>query len=298
VSWLGVAVEEAPEALQAQLGLKKGEGLVVTTVASNSPAATAELRKFDLLAEFDGQMLVDPVQLRKLVQMHAEGDTVNLAVYRGGKKMTVSAKLAMTTWDNAALEEDGPLGNLKVDLQGLNNLTREIDLKLTPELKAALDQKKMRAELERATGEQQRATIEVKRAMENADHALRRAMKDHPDQASALASADADLAALANNRVWLDTDASVVVKKDLKSAKSMVKTDDTGVYIIVANPAKRLTARDRAGKILFDGSIETPGEQSAVPKEVWEKVKPMIDQLGPVKPDQPQSKIAGANSNS
>ena len=40
-SWLGVAVEEASEALQSQLGLAPGVGLLVTYVTPDSPAAKA-----------------------------------------------------------------------------------------------------------------------------------------------------------------------------------------------------------------------------------------------------------------
>jgi hypothetical protein len=54
-----------------------------------------------------------------------------------------------------------------------------------------------------------------------------------------------------------DKGATIVVKKEGSTARSMVKTDDTGTYVIVANPKKRLTAHDKDGKLLFDGEIET-----------------------------------------
>ncbi len=55
-------------------------------VVTNSPAQKVELRKHDVLVAFDGQMLVDPEQLRKLVQMHAEGDEIKLTYYRRAKR--------------------------------------------------------------------------------------------------------------------------------------------------------------------------------------------------------------------
>src|SRR5882762_7571199 len=51
VTWLGVYTEEASEALGSQLGLKSGEGLLVTYVAADSPAAKAGLQKNDVLVE-------------------------------------------------------------------------------------------------------------------------------------------------------------------------------------------------------------------------------------------------------
>src|SRR5579859_6051379 len=69
VAWLGVGADEAGDALASQLGLQSGEGLVVTYVETDSPAAKARIKKNDVLVEFDNQMMVHPAQLRKLVQM-------------------------------------------------------------------------------------------------------------------------------------------------------------------------------------------------------------------------------------
>jgi hypothetical protein len=59
----------------------------------------------------------------------------------------------------------------------------------------------------------------------------------------------------------------------------MVQTDDSGSYIIEASAKTRLTAHDKDGKLLFEGLIDTPAEREKVPKEVWEKVAPMFDQI-------------------
>src|SRR5277367_1581568 len=94
VTWLGLSTEEASEALASQLGLKPGQGLLVDFVAPDSPAAKAGIQKFDVIEQLGDQTLVDPVQLRKLVQMQKEGDAIKLTLYRGGKKQTTSATLA------------------------------------------------------------------------------------------------------------------------------------------------------------------------------------------------------------
>ena len=85
VAWLGVSTEEASDALGAQLGLKSGEGLVVVYVAPDSPASNAGIKKHDVLVELGDQLLVHPLQLRKLVQTKNEGDTVNLTLYQIGR---------------------------------------------------------------------------------------------------------------------------------------------------------------------------------------------------------------------
>src|SRR5215472_15445746 len=76
VAWLGVATEEASDALSSQLGLEPGDGLVVSFIEPDSPAAKAGLQKNDVLVEMGDQLLVHPHQLRKLVRRQKEGDKV------------------------------------------------------------------------------------------------------------------------------------------------------------------------------------------------------------------------------
>jgi C-terminal processing protease CtpA/Prc len=100
-------------------------------VASGSPAEKADFHKNDVLVELDGQMLVDMHQLRKLVRMHAEGDKVELTFYRGGKKQTISVKLAKITLeasndDTEATPMPGDLQDLQLQLKSLNGDLRSM----------------------------------------------------------------------------------------------------------------------------------------------------------------------------
>ena len=79
----------------------------------------------------------------------------------------------------------------------------------------------------------------------------------------------------------------MTIKSRNESVRTIVKTDDTGTYVIVANPKKRLTAHDKEGNLTFDGEIETSEQQEKVPKGVWEKVQPMIEQLNQTKESSP-----------
>ena len=71
--------------------------------------------------------------------------------------------------------------------------------------------------------------------------------------------------------------------------KTVLKTDESGSYVIVADPTKRLSAHSKDGKLLFEGSIETLEQQQKVPWEVWEKVKPLLEQMSPPEPGKPQA---------
>ena len=259
IIWLGVGVEETSEALASQLDLKPGEGLVVSFVSTNSPAGAAGLRKNDVLVELDGQMLVDPAQLRKLVQMHAEGDSVKVSFFREGKKQSVSAKLAKKAADEMAFDGEawpGGLAKMQFNLRDLKGLSG---------------------------GAQGDLNIEIKRAMEQAHRAIQDAMRQGHDKAAdahgRLEIIEKKLGNLAAGGVNMGKSATVTVKNKGESLRTIVKKDESGSYVIVADPAKHLTAHDADGKLLFDGAIETTEDQQKVPKEVWKKVEPMLDDL-------------------
>jgi hypothetical protein len=283
VAWLGLSAEESSDALASQLGLPPGEGLLVTYVATNSPAAKADLQKNDVLVEMDGQKLVLPGQLRKLVQMRKEGDQVVLTYYRSGKKQETTATLGKT---KASLGFFGELGSL----DGLKQLRFQLsDLSSKDGLDGHIGE--LREALARAGVDRENIQVEVRRGLDQARKAIAEAMahvhgaKHGADSAS---QAVEELARrLARSGVEVDKDATVTIKSRNDSVRTIVKTDDTGSYVIVANPKKHLTAHDKDGKLTFDGEIETSEQQEKVPKDVWKKVQPMIEQLNQAREDAP-----------
>jgi len=92
VTYLGVETAPVNRTLAAQLGLARDTGLVIVRVAGKSPAADL-LKEDDVLTRLDDQILVNQQQLGVLVRGKKEGDEVKLALMRGGKEITVKAKL-------------------------------------------------------------------------------------------------------------------------------------------------------------------------------------------------------------
>src|SRR5438067_2949285 len=93
VTYLGVDTSQVPTVVSEQLGLAKGFGLVVDYVEPNSPAATAGVQQNDILKMLNDQILIDPSQLRKLLQTFQDGTTVTLTILRKGQEQKVTAKL-------------------------------------------------------------------------------------------------------------------------------------------------------------------------------------------------------------
>src|SRR6266516_6728330 len=90
----GVETSQVPTVVSEQLGLSKGLGLVVEYVVPDSPAAAAGVQQNDILKMLNDQILIEPSQLRKLLQTFPEGAEVTLTVLRKGQEQKLTAKLA------------------------------------------------------------------------------------------------------------------------------------------------------------------------------------------------------------
>src|SRR5438477_1873568 len=94
VTYLGVETSQVPDVVSEQLGLAKGLGLVVDYVEPNSPAASAGVQQNDILKMLNDQILIEPSQLRRLLQTFPEGTEVTLTVLRKGQEQKLTVKLA------------------------------------------------------------------------------------------------------------------------------------------------------------------------------------------------------------
>lgn len=273
VPWLGVSTTEASEALSSQLDLGAGVGLVITYVVPESPAAKAGLRKNDVLTRFDDQTLVHPAQLRKLVRVHHDGSVVKLDLYRAGKPETASVTLGKTharaaQWEEGERALGGSLKDLQKQLRDLH-----IDDAVRDEMRV------LRESLGNIKIDQKEVQEDIRRGMDQARAAIRDALGNMTNADSALNPGRKVLESLAHAGVVVDDKADVVVRRVDKNAKTMIRSDESGTIVLFSNPSLHLTAHDKDGKLLFDGPIETRDERAKVPKDLWERVGPLVDQM-------------------
>src|SRR6516165_4575441 len=135
VTYLGVDTSQVPTVVSDQLGLAKGFGLVVDYVEPNSPAATAGVQQNDILKMLNDQILLEPSQLRKLLQTFPEGTEVTLTVLRKGQEQKFTAKLAKKEvpqrgsafpgGDNDGHWDFDPTGDMKEQMQDLKQQLKE-----------------------------------------------------------------------------------------------------------------------------------------------------------------------------
>ena len=86
--WIGVKTTPASSVLRSQLGLPRGRGIVVRSIAPNSPAAKAGLQVNDLLLVADQQILSRPRDLLRILD-RAPQDRLAIDFLRGGQKKSV-----------------------------------------------------------------------------------------------------------------------------------------------------------------------------------------------------------------
>jgi membrane-associated protease RseP (regulator of RpoE activity) len=84
---IGVTLAEADDTLRSQLRLAAGEGLVVTEVVNDSPAAGAGIRPHDVLIKLDGKRLSTVENVNAQIQEIGERQ-VSLDYVRAGEERT------------------------------------------------------------------------------------------------------------------------------------------------------------------------------------------------------------------
>jgi len=87
---LGITGQDLSGQLGKYFGAPDGEGVLITNVESNSPAATAGLEAGDVITKVDGSRVRTLSELRDQLRLKREEKTVALSVLRKGSEMSVN----------------------------------------------------------------------------------------------------------------------------------------------------------------------------------------------------------------
>jgi membrane-associated protease RseP (regulator of RpoE activity) len=97
---IGVTLAQADDALRSQLRLAKGEGLVVTEIVADGPAAKAGLKQHDVLTQLDGKRLTTVEDCNAQIQ-EIKDRKVSLTVVRSGKESSIELAPQLSATQNA-----------------------------------------------------------------------------------------------------------------------------------------------------------------------------------------------------
>src|SRR5215831_19345846 len=241
--YLGVETSQVPSVVSEQLGLAKGLGLVVEYVVPNSPASAAGIQQNDILKMLNDQILIEPSQLRKLLQTFSEGTEVTLTILRKGQEQKVAIKLTKKEMPRHHSWIPGDKHEWNWDFDNAGDLGDQMqDLK---------------EHLQEQLGDAQRNII--RGAVVKAHEAARRAREDARRAAREVRILSQDHGALKATRI------------DLGKAQIGFSDDKGEMKLENVDGKKLLTAKDPQGKLLFSGPVETKEDLDKIPADVRER---------------------------
>jgi S1-C subfamily serine protease len=92
-AFLGVQTQPLTPDLKNRLGVTADQGVLVTEVVPDTPAAKAGLKQEDVIITFNGKAIANPEQLREAVQQAGAGKKATIGVVRGKEKKDLTAQL-------------------------------------------------------------------------------------------------------------------------------------------------------------------------------------------------------------
>jgi serine protease Do len=241
--FLGVETSQVPDVVSEQLGLAKGLGLVVDYVVPDSPAASAGIQQNDILKMLNDQILIEPSQLRKLLQTFSDGTDVTLTILRKGQEQKVTVKLAKKEMPQRHSLMPGENYDLHWDFDETGSLGEQMQ--------------ELKEQLKEQLGDAQRGII--RGAVIKAHEAAKRAREDARRAAREI-------------RILSNDDGTLKATKiDLGKAQIVFCDGKGEMKLENVNGKKLLTAKDPQGKLLFSGPVETKEDLDKVPADVRER---------------------------
>jgi hypothetical protein len=243
VTFLGVETSQVPSVVSEQLGLAKGFGLVVDYVVPNGPAAAAGVQQNDILKMLNDQILIEPSQLRKLLQTFSEGTEVTLTLLRKGQEQKITARLTKKEVPQRHSWNSDGKHQWHWDFDEVGDLGERMEY--------------LKQQLQQQLGDAQRGV--VRETVLKAREAARRAREDARRAAREVRILSQDNGALKATRI------------DLGKAQVVFSDDKGEMKLETVDGKKVLTAKDPQGKLLFSGPIETQEELDKVPAEIRQR---------------------------
>ena len=242
VTYLGVETSQVPPVVSEQLGLGKGLGLVVDYVEPNSPAAAGGVQQNDILKMLNDQILIEPSQLRKLLQTFPDGTEVTLTVLRKGQEQKLTAKLAKKEVPQRHHLFPGGNHDWHWDFDETGDLGEQMQ--------------ELKEQLKEQLGDTRGI---VRGAVIQAHEAARRAREDARRAAQEIHILSRDNGALKATNI------------DLGNAQIVFSDDKGELKLENVDGKKLLTVKDPQGKLVFSGPVETQEDFDKLPADVRDR---------------------------
>ena len=101
--FLGISIQDLTPDLAKWFGIPEGHGVLIADVAKDSPAARADLRRDDVIVEYNGTPIDEIGSFRSHVSTTAAGKRVDLAIIRKGERITKSVEVGSLPTEHLAM---------------------------------------------------------------------------------------------------------------------------------------------------------------------------------------------------
>jgi serine protease Do len=121
--YLGVHIQDFSAELAKSFNFNQSGGVLIGDVSPNTPAASAGLKKGDVIVKLNGQAVSDNNDLRNTISQMAPGTTVKLDIWRDGKTQDYNVTLGELPAEKAAAEgsEESGSGEIQgIEVQEVN----------------------------------------------------------------------------------------------------------------------------------------------------------------------------------
>jgi len=105
--WLGVQIQPVSADIASSIGLDKPTGTLIAAVTAGSPAEKSGLLRGDTILKVDGADIKGPKELSRAVAKMQPGTSVEMTVFRNGKKRKVDVSIGKMPGDKLAANNPG-----------------------------------------------------------------------------------------------------------------------------------------------------------------------------------------------
>jgi serine protease Do len=109
--WLGVVIQNVDENLAKSFGLSHAEGILVSEVQAESPAAKGGIEQGDVILKLNGTKLTDVADLRNRVALLRPDAVATLDIIRNGKEKSIKIDIGERPTDPAKIARDSKESN-------------------------------------------------------------------------------------------------------------------------------------------------------------------------------------------
>ncbi len=240
-AYLGVVSDAIPEIVSAHLGIKPGEGVVVSAVMPDGPAGKAGIKTHDIITHVGGEPTGSPEELSRQVTSRAPGDTLRIDLIHAGKPANREVVLGTRPADLA------DHGLRALDQLNLDNVPGDFEQRVRDLIQDKLQGLEMRF----GEGGELQALPQMEEMM--------RGMQERVEKALGEMAAP---------------DAAPDLGPNLQQGATIRIMDNQGsIELKSIHGGKEVSVRDKENNLIWSGPWDTDQDKAAAPDDVRQRVE-------------------------